>query len=117
MSKSQRDKGHNWEREVVNMLKERGWPASRNLDQTRDGGGDIHIGNWLFECKRYANIAVYGWLDQAIKAAGTKTPVVIAKADRKEPIAIMRLSDFLEWMDDPKAQEIVVEADRAKAAE
>ena len=96
MSKSQRDKGHNWERDVVNILKDRGYAASRNLTQTRDSGGDIIIGKWLFECKRYAKIAVYTWLDQAIKAAGENlTPVVIAKADRKEPIVIMRLDDFL----------------------
>lgn len=97
MSKSQRDKGHNWERDVVHILKDRGYDASRNLTQTRDSGGDIIIGKWLFECKRYAKIAVYTWLDQAIKAAGEKlTPVVIAKADRKEPIVIMRLNDFLD---------------------
>lgn len=97
MSKSQRDKGHNWERDVVHILKDRGYDASRNLTQTRDSGGDIIIGKWLFECKRYAKIAVYTWLEQAIKAAGEKlTPVVIAKADRKEPIVIMRLNDFLD---------------------
>jgi hypothetical protein len=81
----------------VHILKDRGYAASRNLTQTRDSGGDIIIGKWLFECKRYAKIAVYTWLDQAIKAAGEKlTPVVIAKADRKDPIVIMRLNDFLD---------------------
>ena len=99
MSKSQRDKGHNWERAVVHMLRDRGYEASRNLTQTRDSGGDIIVGRWLFECKRYAKIAVYAWLDQAKKSAGEQhTPVVVAKADHKEPIVIMRLDDFLNLM-------------------
>ena len=103
MSKSQRDKGHRFERDVVNILKERGVPAARNLTQTRDSGGDIIVGRWLFECKRYASIAVYKWLDQAVEAAdesGQLIPVVVAKADRKEPIVILRLSDFLATQED-----------------
>jgi Holliday junction resolvase len=85
MSKSQRDKGHQFERDVVNVLKMHGYEASRNLTQTRDSGGDINLPRWLFECKRYAKIAVYTWLDQAIKSAkGNQRPVVVAKADRKE---------------------------------
>ena len=100
MSKSQRDKGHQFERDVVNILKMHGYEASRNLTQTRDSGGDISLPRWLFECKRYAKIAVYTWLDQAIKSAkGNQTPVVVAKADRKEAIVIMRLLDFMEIMD------------------
>ena len=99
MSKSQRDKGHGFERDIVNLLKEHGYEASRNLTQTRDSGGDINLPRWLFECKRYAKIAVYTWLDQAIKSAkGNQTPVVVAKADRKEAIVIMRLTDFMEIM-------------------
>jgi len=99
MSKSQRDKGHGFERDIVNLLKEHGYEASRNLTQTRDSGGDINLPRWLFECKRYAKIAVYTWLDQAINSAkGKQTPVVVAKADRKEAIVIMRLTDFMEMM-------------------
>ena len=119
MSKSQRDKGHNWERAVVNMLKDLGYAASRNLTQTRDSGGDIIIGKWLFECKRYAKIAVYTWMNQAIKAAGEKlTPVVIAKADHKEPIVIMRLDDFFEIMgksNDTLVKKNLVEDSTSKA--
>ena len=99
MSKSQRDKGHQFERDVVNLLKLNGYEASRNLTQTRDSGGDISLPRWLFECKRYAKIAVYKWMDQAIKSAKPgQTPVVVAKSDRKEAIVIMRLIDFMEMM-------------------
>jgi len=100
MSKMQRDKGHNFERDIVNWLKDWGFEASRNLTQTRDSGGDISLPRWLFECKRYAKIAVYTWLRQAeIAAKPEQIPVVVAKADRQEPIVIMRFDKFLELMD------------------
>ena len=62
MSKMQRTKGASFERDIVNVLKEHGYEAGRNLTQTRDGGGDIDLPRWLLECKRYAKIAVYVWL-------------------------------------------------------
>jgi Holliday junction resolvase len=100
MGKMQRNKGHQFERDIVNALKNMGYDAARNLNQTRDSGGDINLARWLIECKRYATIGrVYGWLDQAIEAAsGIQKPIVIAKADREEEIVIMRLSDFWELM-------------------
>jgi Holliday junction resolvase len=99
MSKSQRDKGAGFERDIVNMLKAHGYEAGRNLSQTRDGGGDIDLPRWMLECKRYAKIAVYTWLKQAIKAAKPgQVPVVIARADKEEAIAILRLTDFMELM-------------------
>lgn len=106
MGKSQRTKGHQFERDIVNFLKEKGYDASRNLTQTRDSGGDINLPRWLIECKRYANIGrVYDWLDQAVTAAsGIQKPIVIAKADRKEEIVIMRLSDFIEVMNVVESQ-------------
>ena len=96
MSKAQRAKGATFEREVVNALKECGWPAARNLDQWRDGGGDINLGPYMIECKRRASIAVYDWLDQCTKAAQAgQIPVVVARGDRREAIVIMRLEDWL----------------------
>ena len=106
MGKSQRTKGHQFERDIVNLLKDRGYQAARNLTQTRDSGGDINLPRWLIECKRYAKIGrVYEWLDQAITAAsGVQKPIVVAKADRKDEIVIMRLSDFMEIMDVVESQ-------------
>jgi Holliday junction resolvase len=106
MGKSQRTKGHQFERDIVNFLKEKGYDAARNLTQTRDSGGDINLPRWLIECKRYANIGrVYDWLDQAVtSASGIQKPIVIAKADRKEEIVIMRLSDFIEVMNVVESQ-------------
>ena len=46
MGKAQRDKGAGFERDIVNVLKEHGYEAGRNLTQTRDGGGDIDLPRW-----------------------------------------------------------------------
>lgn len=96
MGKAQRTKGAGFEREVVNILRDAGIEADRNLSQTRDGGGDISLPDLLIECKRRAKISVYEWMEQAEKACGPgQQPVVVARADRKEPIAILPLSLFL----------------------
>ena len=97
MGKSQRTKGAGFEREIVRALKEMGYDADRNLDQWRDGGGDIRLDHWMIECKRRAKISVYEWMEQAIKAANDKqVPVVVARGDNKEALAILRFRDFLE---------------------
>lgn len=92
-----RTKGAVFEREVVQVIKEAlGEDVKRNLDQWRDGGHDIALGPYLIECKRRASIAVYEWLDQCTVACRSqKTPLVVARGDRREAIVIMRLSDFL----------------------
>ena len=92
----QRTKGAQFERQVVNELKEAGFAAARNLDQTRDGGGDIDLDKYMLECKRRASIAVYDWLDQCTKAARpSQVPIVIARGDRRETIAILRWDDLI----------------------
>jgi len=97
VGKSQRTKGASFERDIVHVLQDAlGIQVERNLNQTRDGGGDINLPGYLVECKRRAGIAVYDWLDQATRAANpAQKPLVIARADRRESIIIMRLDDFL----------------------
>ena len=101
MGKMQRTKGASFEREIVKDLVAKGYDdAKRNLEQVREGGGDINLPGYLLECKRYANIAVYKWLEQAEKAKKDgQIPVVVARGDRKEPIAILYWSDFMGMMD------------------
>jgi Holliday junction resolvase len=98
MSEMSRRKGGNHEREIVNLLKAKGFAAARNLDQTRDGGGDIPFGAFLIECKRRAQIALYQWWDQAEISAVSreKTPLLVIRADGKRNLVVMDLEDFLE---------------------
>jgi Holliday junction resolvase len=91
-----RRKGRYHELEVVNILKERGHAAARNLDQVRDGGGDIPFGDWLIECKRRKTISIYAWMAQCLKACGQRKPVLVIRADNKENLAVIRLTDFLD---------------------
>jgi Holliday junction resolvase len=100
MGKAQRTKGATFERDVVNALKAAGIDAARNLDQTRDGGGDIDVGAYMIECKRRASIAVYDWLDQCTRAARPgQIPVVVARGDRREAVVILRLDDFIPMLE------------------
>ena len=115
MSAMQRRKGASHEREVVNILKASGHACARNLDQVRDGGGDIPFGDWLIECKRRATIAIYPWWDQIMEACFQDAshwtimrakegggqvkmpkPALVIRADKRENLVVMRLQDFLE---------------------
>ena len=97
MSKAQRTKGATFEREIVNDIRDiLGVNCKRNLDQTRDGGGDILLEKYVIECKRRAAISVYPWIEQATAACKPgQAPIVVCRADAQKPLAIMRWDDFL----------------------
>lgn len=97
MGAMSRRKGANYEREVVNILKRSGHPAARNLDQTRDGGGDIPFGDFLIECKRRKSMAIYDWMDQCIYACrDSQKPMLAIRADQRISLVVLTLDDFLE---------------------
>jgi hypothetical protein len=109
MSKMQRDKGAQFEREIATMLSVR-----RNLGQARDGGADITIPGWQIECKRRAKIAVYEWINQCLDACDfMDRALVIARADNELPIAILHFSDFLDLIGQPSTPEAHQSADEA----
>jgi hypothetical protein len=123
MGKMQRTKGATYEREIVHTLVERGYIAARNLMQTRDGGADIILQDFIIECKRRASIAIYDWLDQATLAAkGRKRPVVVARGDRRESVVILRLEDFLDLVGERDVENAkvlfppIVETDQTRTA-
>ena len=90
-----RSKGMRVEREIVNLLKEKGLHAERvPLSGAAGGsfGGDIYCVNsgrtWKIECKARASgfKQIYEFM-QGNDAA-------IIKADRLEPLIVMRLKDW-----------------------
>lgn len=98
-----RKKGHDWEREVANKLKEIDPTAKRNLEYQE---GSMDIGTQLpfaIQCKCMANPSVYFVFRQAKEGAKkvNKIPVAIIKRTNKETIAVMELEDWLklvkEW--------------------
>lgn len=90
MSRAQRDKGARFERQIVNLLTEAGIEAKRiPLSGTTWLKGDLLIGNELAELKKRGNgfKQLYDWLNES--------RYLIVAADRKEPLMIMRLSDWI----------------------
>ena len=96
MGKAQRTKGAVGEREWIKLLAARGIQTKRNLDQTRDGGGDVKAPPFLFEVKRRKGLAVRAFLEQARTAVndgvrGTSAPPLT-------PVVAMREDGNTNWM-------------------
>jgi len=100
MSKYQRTKGHNFERWIVNALKDAGHTAKRQL-QTQGGGkacGSDVVCKKLsleIECKVGKRPNIKAALEQAERDSKSAWQVAVCKWDRQEPIVAMRWSDFL----------------------
>ena len=71
MSKASRTKGANGEREALKLLgEELGVMLTRNLQQTREGGGDcLCVKGWAIEVKRQERLARPSWWRQACEQA------------------------------------------------
>ena len=99
---ARRRKGHQFERDVVNALKDQLGEIPpyddirRNLTQVRDGddrGGDVEgIDGWHIECKNHARIMLTGWLDQARRSCGEARPTVIYKKPGGEVRVVIELT-------------------------
>lgn len=99
MAKNSRAKGASGERELANILKERGYKARRgqqycgaNGDADVVGLAGIHI-----ECKRVERLNLYDAMAQAIADAkeGEK-PAVFHRKNRKQWLVTMTMDDWLE---------------------
>lgn len=93
-----RNKGASFERDIINALRDSlGVECKRNLEQWRSGGDDIDLPPYSIECKRRATIAMYEWWNQACKSAESakRIPILVIKADRKEPLVVMDLQEFM----------------------
>lgn len=94
-----RQKGARGERELAELLRERGIKARRG--QQFSGGTDspdiVHdIPGLHIECKRTETLNVYVALEQAVRDAGMEnTPVVFHRRSKKPWVVIMLASDFL----------------------
>lgn len=101
MGKFQRDKGARVEREIAKALAAYfDIPVKRRLGQAREGGEDIDADlPFCIEIKARADApAVQKFLEQARDASRNdmRTPVAVVKGDRKQPIVVMFLTDWLE---------------------
>lgn len=103
MAKNSRAKGKVGELELAHFLTDHGFPARRG-QQFKGGPGSADIESdhpalapFHFECKRAEAGNPYVWLDQAIRDAGNKVPIVAHRRNKEDWIAILPLSDLL-WM-------------------
>jgi hypothetical protein len=99
VSMNSRNKGHKFEREVVNLIKDNlGIDAKRNLMQTAEGGFDVlGVPRWAIECKRYKQAKrsdlIKFWeqtYSQALRVGCW--PALIVKEDR-QPIDV-----YISWL-------------------
>ena len=96
MSKSQRDKGANAEREVVGILKDYGINARRG--QVFNGEPDIVTDtNLHIEVKRQETLRINDWWKQSESASDQdEIPTVIFRRSREPWKIMLSLADFLE---------------------
>jgi len=106
VSRYERAKGHSFERRIARLLTEKtGYRFRRGL-QTRGGSAEIPDVAceglpYHFECKKGKKPPWRGALIQAEEAAADgDIPVAVIGEDRQEPVVAMRISAFLDLLQD-----------------
>lgn len=98
MSATQRRKGADAEREVAQLLTAAGFPCVRTgrngvtADDLQHSLAGVHL-----EVKRRERLNVSEAMEQAIRDAGVRSPVVIHRRSREPWLATVLLSDLLRW--------------------
>lgn len=95
MSKSQRTKGHSFERLVARKLQAVYPDARRELNDTHGGlGVDIaNTGALAIQCKAYANYAPIAKILEIQDK--TRIPVLVTKGDGLRPMAVLPLDHLI----------------------
>ena len=102
MSKSQRRKGQEGEREVARLLSDAlgDQDVARQLGQERDGGADIYVGRgggdgWALQVKRAEQVRIHDWMLQAEADCPPECrPAVVARRNRGQWLVTIALDDF-----------------------
>lgn len=98
MGKSQRTKGHSWERELARQMREL-FPDARRGMQSRDGSDapDVEGTPFHVEAKVGKLPNPRAALYQAIRdSRGRRPAVAVVKDDRCTPFVVMTLPDWLQ---------------------
>lgn len=91
--KRSRTKGHNFEREIVNALKDVFPEAKRNLEYQEGQGVDIaNTGDFSIQCKVGKSFRIEPALQEAYRA--DKIALAITKKDRSDIIVSLYFEDF-----------------------
>lgn len=106
MGRSQRRKGHDFERAVARRARELGFEDAKRNPQSRDGSEDApDVSFWCIdiECKKQKQPNIRAAFRQACLCESEgRYPVAVTQADRDMPLATLGLDDLLELMLDAK---------------
>lgn len=101
MGKSQREKGKRFEREVARRFRDvlPGYDVRRGFQSRRGSDApDVDVPKFWVEAKVGARTNPRAALAQAIEATDGRIPVAVCKDDRKDPVVMMRMDDFLDFV-------------------
>ncbi len=103
MGASQRRKGANWERQVVNDLVAHGFEARRTAPLQTNGADvpDVMARPLWVECKVGARPPIVKGLEQARETMPPRAgwlPCCVAKQDRQRPTVTLLWDDFLDLL-------------------
>ena len=100
-----RQKGASFERWVANWFKTN-WGCETRRGQQFAGGPEspdvVGLAGIHIEVKAVEKLQMQKAMDQSVRDAGDKIPIVISKKNRKEPMVTVRLrdlDDFIRLMD------------------
>ena len=101
MGRYQRTKGANWERQIVNDLRDYGFDAQRCAPLQTDGlpWPDVLADPLWIECKVGKRPPIIKGMDQAMEHCPIgRIPTVVSKQDRQQPLVTLRWADFLDLL-------------------
>lgn len=102
MGRSQRVKGHSFERKIAQLMR-RWFPDAKRGYQTRGGGkeqADVINTPYHIECKVGKKPNIKAAYLQAREDTQGEPPIAITKWDREEPLVTMSLTDWFSMLDD-----------------
>lgn len=98
MGSGERTKGAQGERELVDILRARGFRnVRRNFGSGSQGGGDLTgLPGFHVESKRRERCEIWKWIEQAAREAQSDVPLVAFRRSRSPWMACLPLDDLLD---------------------
>ena len=100
-------KGRNLQKFVASRIRELFGLPEEDVKSTSMGAGgmDVQLSAkaresfpYAVECKSHARMAIYNLYDQAKANSGELKPLLVVKANRRQPLVVLDWSDFEELL-------------------
>lgn len=99
MGKSERTKGHNFEREVAKAFRQLYPESMRQLEYQIGLGVDVKAGPFDIQCKRNKKWCPLSKIKEVPDSPG-RVPLLVTKGDREKTLVAMELDVFLKILED-----------------